>query len=93
MSDIVWTKEDYNAHYSAEMPGRITLFVAPEHSNGFGKPKRGTKWRYGASYFDGKSTIYRWGRDTYFDMCTSKDEAMKKAEELYRDPQSGILKP
>lgn len=90
---IEWTKRDGDASYFADMPRNVSLFVSPDRSDGFGKPRRGTKWRYGASHWDGKHTVSRWGRDTYYDLCKSKDEAMRKAEALYRDPASGILKP
>lgn len=85
---FTWTQRDGDAAHCCEMPGRVFLFVTPERSNGFGQPKRGTKWRYGASKTTeprGVYTVSQWGRDTYDDFCKSLDEAKRKAEAHYRE--------
>jgi len=83
-----WTKREGDAAHTCEMPRRVFLYVSPDRSDGFGNPKRGTKWRYGASQTTdpgGVYTISQWGRDTYDDLCKSLDEAKRKAEAHYAE--------
>lgn len=82
---IVWTKKD--AGFQAEMPGDVTLYVTPDQTAGaFGaKAKRGTQWRAGVSVWNAKtSTLSRFGRDAYGEMCADAKTAKALAESIYR---------
>jgi len=89
---VKWEKEavGYGAGYRATMPNEVTLYVSPEQTSAFGaKPKRGTAWRAGASQWDGKSTISRFGRDEYNIRHASYKDAMRAAETIYFDAIKG----
>ena len=82
-----WKASEYATGFKAEMVDNVTLFVTPDQTIGlFGaKPKRGTIWRAGASQWDGKSTISRFGRDEYNVLHKTAKDAMRAAERIYRD--------
>lgn len=84
MTKFTWTRDDSTAGWRCEMPGSVTLFVVPDQTR-FGKAKRGTQWRAGASQWDGKSTISRFGRDVYMDKQSSAEDAKRLAESVYSD--------
>lgn len=82
-----WQKDECGG-YQAQMPDNVTVWVAPvDYAKGFTpKPKRWTKWRGGANHWDESSrTSSRYGRDSYMDLKNSAKEAMRLAEEIYRD--------
>lgn len=80
---IDWQKKD--AGWVAHI-GNITLGASPDRVTHFGtKPKRGTKWRACVSIFDGKSTISRYGRDCYDQLCDTAKDAMRLAEQVYNE--------
>lgn len=81
-SDGIWRADIAN----------ITLYASPDRSK-FGKAARGTKWRAGVSSWDASTrTISRFGRDVYGQVCDSAKEAMKLAEEVYREAVAGNAK-
>jgi hypothetical protein len=82
--------QPHDAGFRCAMPGNITLDVFPErHAKGFvAKPARGTKWRAAASIFDGKFTISRYGRDEYMNLQASVKDAMRLAEDIYKERNS-----
>jgi hypothetical protein len=69
------------------MGANVTLFAAPEHTKGlFGeRAARGTKWHAGASVWDGASTISRFGRDVYGQLCESAKGAKALAESVFTE--------
>lgn len=84
MTRFDWQKTPYG-DFRAEMPGNVTLVVAPRRTTGFAnKPARGTAWFAQASHWDETTrTMSRYGRDEYMvDRKTSKD-AMRAAELIY----------
>lgn len=84
---IIWERDQYNNHV-AHIDRFITLCASPVHTvtRGFEtRPARGSKWRAQASIFDGKSTISRYGRDAYNELCDTAKDAMKLAETIYNE--------
>ena len=81
---------EYDAGYRAKI-GDLTLFVSPEQTRDFGrKPKRGTKWRYGATHWNAEtSTATRYGADCYVDARDDKRDAMRAAEQVYNAARIG----
>ncbi len=85
--NIEWTQDAYSKPGFVAHIGNITLGVSPDRIK-FGKPVRGTKWRASVSIWDGKFTISRYGRDTYDNLCDSKQEAMRLAETVYNEART-----
>ena len=82
---FVWFQ--HGAEYRAEMPGNITLVVAPDKTSNFGtKAKRGTTWTAQASHWNEVTrTLSRYGRDEYGVKHSSFKAAMRAAENIYND--------
>lgn len=85
MTDIKFKWEKHmDGGFVCQMPGEVTLFASPERTKGYiAKPVRGTKWRAGASIWNGKDTILRYGRDAYDDKQEDAKAAQRLAETIY----------
>jgi hypothetical protein len=78
-----WQKNEMG--WKCELPGEVTLFASPNQTTHFGaKPKRGTKWRAGASVWDVTTNIMsRFGQDIYNIQFDNAKDAMNRAELIY----------
>lgn len=84
---IEWQKDEYSC-WVAKI-GNITLCASPDRTKGFlHKPVRSTKWHAQVSIWDGKSTVSRYGRDVYMQLCDSAKDAMRLAEVVYNEQQA-----
>lgn len=85
MDPVVFDWTRYDASWRCELPGEVTLFATPNASTHFGtKPKRGTKWRAGASLWcEATHTVSRFGEDVYGIQFATAKEAMRRAELVY----------
>jgi hypothetical protein len=85
---IEWKKRECGVGFIADI-GNITLCVTPDRTTRFGtRAARGTKWHAQCSIWDGKSTLSRYGRDTYGELCDSAKDAMRLAEAVYNEERS-----
>lgn len=86
--DIKFPWEKQGAGWRCIMPAEVTLFVSPEHLR-MGRrglqPSRGTKWHAGASIWNGKDTVSRYGRDVYLDKQEDAKAAQRLAETVYTE--------
>lgn len=70
--------------------GDVTLSAVPDRTSHFGtKAARGTKWRACVSHWDAPTrTASRFGRDVYMQLCNTAKDAIKLAEQVYRDERA-----